>query len=214
MTEPKLKIDKEAGNLSETAKSMIEEQWLYDKHGYFEEVATDEMMKGIECEQDSMALAQKVLKGEFRVSFKKNLNNEFITGTPDIVLKDYVEDIKTSWSIKTFFNADISTLYYWQLQGYMWLTGKEKARLIYCLVNTPEQMVIDMQKRVFYKYDGDSQNPDYIRKRDQIKRNHTFDHIPEADKVKTFEVELNKTGIDVLIEKCKRANEYYNTLKL
>jgi hypothetical protein len=172
------------------------------------------MAKGIECEQDSMRLAQKVLNGEFRVSFKKNLQNEYITGTPDIVLKDFVEDIKTSWSIKTFFNAELSMLYYWQLQGYMWLTEKQNARLIYCLVNTPDEMVIDMQKRVFYKFDGDSQHPEYIRIKEQIRKNHTFDHVPEADRVKVFDVERNETGLELLIEKCKKANEYYETLKL
>jgi hypothetical protein len=214
MTEPKLKVDKEAGNLSETAKTMIREQWLFDNYGYKEIVVTDEMQKGNECEQDSMALVQSVLKCEFRVKYKNKLSNDYIKGYPDIVLTDCVEDIKTSWSIKTFMNAELTDLYEWQLIGYMWLTGKQKARLIYCLVDSPESIIVNEQLKYYYKYGADSSNQNYKAAKEQVRMNHVYSHIPEKDRIKIYNIEYNEDKIQMLIDKCNKANEYYNTLKL
>ena len=72
MTEPKSKADKDAGNLSETAKTLMLEIFLWEKYGYKERVMTDAMMKGLLCEQDSMKLVQDVLGGEFRLKNKVN----------------------------------------------------------------------------------------------------------------------------------------------
>ena len=131
MTEPKLKADKEAGNLSETAKSYIESLYLKNVFGYKEIVQTDEMLKGILTESDSLKLVHEVLGGDFRFKNRELLENDYIKGTPDIILKDCIEDIKSSFTIKTFYNSEITTLYEWQLRAYMWLTNRKKARLIY-----------------------------------------------------------------------------------
>ena len=133
LTNPISKKDKEEGNLSETTKTLAHDIFLRNEFGYKENVYTDEMLKGLYCEQDSMELVQSVLGGEFRKRSGNQLKNKFIQGTPDIVLdsEDVVEDIKTSWDLRTFFNAELSKPYLAQGQGYMWLTGKKKYRLIY-----------------------------------------------------------------------------------
>ena len=212
MTEPKLKADKEAGNLSETAKSYVEELFL-EQFGYRDQVMTEQMYKGILCEQESMQLVTDVLGG-FRSKYDKQLENDYLTGHPDIEIDFVVEDIKTSWDIKTFFKAELSKDYYYQLQGYMDLLDLGKARLIYCLVNTPEEIVADLKKRIWYKFGCNEDNKDYIRMSQQIQKNHTFDHIPLEKRIKVFEIERDQQVIDKIYKQVEKARNYYNTLSL
>ncbi len=64
--------------------------------------------------------------GEIVFKNEEMFTNEYIKGTPDLLIKDdsgaviNVPDIKSSWDIHTFMNAkmdDISKEYYWQGQA-------------------------------------------------------------------------------------------------
>lgn len=78
------------------------------------------------------------------IGLKKNeesFENDFLTGTPDALEGKVVVDVKNSWDHSTFPfyeskcpNKD----YWWQLQGYMILTGYRKAQLEYFLLTNPE----------------------------------------------------------------------------
>ena len=215
MTDPKLKSDKDAGNLSETAKTFVQDKWLFDTFGFKESIKNDYMDKGVEMEQDTMALVQDVLGGPFRSRFATRLENEFVIGTPDIVLPDAVEDIKTSWNLKTFFNADITKMYECQAQCYMWLTGKENYRLIYGLVPTPQHLISKEMQRLSYKFGGNYDNEDYIDECKQIQRNtDLINDIPKENRVKVFEFGYDPNYIETLKAKIEKAREYYLTLKL
>src|SRR5690606_38324505 len=83
--------------------------------------------KGIACESDSLDLVQKVT-GEAYFKNQKQYENEWIIGTPDVVNSENVIDIKTSFNIWSFANADekyAQKSYFYQLLGYMWLCEKE-----------------------------------------------------------------------------------------
>jgi hypothetical protein len=173
------------------------------------------MDKGNECEQDSMDLVSQVVEGGFRSRYNTKLQNEYVIGTPDIVLTDCVEDIKTSWNLKTFFNAELSKMYFAQAQCYMWLTGKEKYRLIYSLVPTPQSMVLNECEKLVYKYGKNYDNEDYIKECQQIQRNNDLiKELPTEKRVKVFAFDYDPAYIELLQIKIERAREYYNTLKL
>ena len=215
MTDPKLKADKDAGNLSETAKTFVEDKWLFDTFGFAESIKNQYMDKGNECEQDSMDLVTQVLEGGFRSRYNTKLQNDYVIGTPDIVLADCVEDIKTSWNLKTFFNAELSKMYFAQAQCYMWLTGKEKYRLIYALVPTPQSMVLNECEKLVYKYGKNYDNEDYIAECQQIQRNNDLiKELPIEKRVKVFAFDYDPNYIETLKGKIEKAREYYNTLKL
>ena len=215
MTDPKLKADKDAGNLSETAKTFVEDKWLFDTFGFAESIKNQYMDKGNECEQDSMDLVTQVLEGGFRSRYNTKLQNDYVIGTPDIVLQDCVEDIKTSWNLKTFFNAELSKMYFAQAQCYMWLTGKEKYRLIYALVPTPQSMVLNECEKLVYKYGKNYDNEDYIAECQQIQRNNDLiKELPIEKRVKVFAFDYDPNYIETLKNKIEKAREYYNTLKL
>jgi len=215
MTEPKLKADKDAGNLSETAKTFVEDKWLFEQFGFSELLKNQYIDKGNECEQDSMDLVSQVVKGGFRARYNTKLQNEYVIGTPDIVLQDCVEDIKTSWNLKTFFNAELSKMYYAQAQCYMWLTGKLNYRLIYALVPTPQSMVLNECEKLVYKYGKNYENEDYIKECQQIQRNNDLiKELPTEKRVKVFAFDYDSAYIETLKVKIEKAREYYNILKL
>lgn len=213
LTEPKLKS--EAGQLSQTAKTMIESMWLKNTFGYREIVTTDAMTKGLRLEQESMALAQQVLGGAFRSKNREALQNDFIIGTPDIILSDYVEDIKTCYNLRTFFEAEPTKLYITQAQCYMALTGRKYYRLIYCLVPNTDDAIIKECERVAWQYGRDYENQDYIDHCTQIKLNNDcIKSIPPMQRVKVFEFSYDESVMDVLYKKVELGREYYKTLSL
>jgi len=213
LTEPKLKS--EAGQLSLTAKTMIEAMWLKNTFGYREIITTDAMTKGLRLEQESMALAQQVLGGAFRSKNRETLKNDFIIGTPDIILSDYVEDIKTCYNLRTFFEAEPTKLYLTQAQCYMALTGRKSYRLIYCLVPNTDEAIIKECERVAWQYGRDYENQDYIDHCTQIKLNNDcIKSIPPMQRVKVFEFSYDESVMDMLYKKVELGREYYLTLKL
>lgn len=217
MTDPKTKEAKAAGELSETAKKFVQDIWLEREYGYRERVTTKEMKKGLLCEQDSMSLVQSVLGGEFRLKCSETYTNEYLIGHPDIVLKneDYVEDIKTSWSLRTFMDAELSKNYLAQAHGYMELTGKKKYRLIYCLIPTPEDMIEDEDRRLFFQFGGNTNNPDYLESVDQLRHNNNVIlTIPKEKRVKIFDFAKDEEYCADMMRRAERAAKYYNTLSL
>ena len=217
MTEPKLKADKEAGNLSETAKSYLRDIWLQDTYGYKEpSTPSVEMLKGLMCEADSMSLVQDVLGGTFRVKNLETFKQDALAGTPDCILPNCVEDIKTSWSLRTFYEADGSnTAYYWQAVAYMMLTGKTAYRLIYCLVPTPEELLQREYSKLEYAYGRNLEDPKYIEAYYQIKKNNDLISIlPKASRIKVFNFALSKEDVQAVENKLKKAEQFYKTISL
>ena len=211
MTEPK----KKGEVLSATAKTLIEAMWLERTYGYREPLVNEYMTKGLHMEQDSMALVQSVLGGAFRVKNRERLKNDHVIGTPDIILPDCVEDIKTSWSLRTFHEADLTTMYIAQAQAYMWLTGRTHYRLIYALVPNTDAAVIGQCERAKWQYRGDYENPDYISHCSQIKRNNDLiNEIDPEKRVKVFAFDFDPTYIANLQTKIEAAREYYAQINL
>ena len=204
--------------LGQTGKSYIQELWLHLEYGYKEPMVTDVLLKGNMCEQDGMALVTDVLGGdEFRSKNKKPFGDDdpYFMGTPDVVLKDVVEDIKNAWSLKTFVNIEKpDPVYYAQGQVYMHLTGRELFRIHHCLINTPIELVQNEQRKFFWKYGGNEENRHYQDAAIQIEQNHNFDHIPMEKRVKTFEFEYDPSFIAELQSKVILAREYYSSLQL
>lgn len=215
-------------SLGEGAKSWIREQWLQKEYGFKKPLFTRELMKGNMLESAAINLLDEIIPAGFRHKNKKHFENEFFRGTPDIDLSksdDLVEDIKCPWSIKTYFEKDCDEqikdpIYYGQLQVYMNLTGAKKARLVYCLLNTPPEL-LEGEKRKFaslfgiYKEDFPFDfEDDYEEAVAKIDSNHNYDHIPNAQKLKYVDIEYNEEYILKLQMCVGLAREYYHTLKL
>lgn len=213
MTNPRSKKEL----LSETTKSYLRELWIkevFDRERY--DTTNKYTSKGIQVEPDSMDLVHKVT-GEFYVKNREKLQNDFISGTPDIIIRDEnknparIKDIKSSWDIWTFAKVDYKQAfgnYYWQLFGYMWLTETLESDLLYCLVNTPDELIESELYKLSFKI-GDS---DEVM--EQARKNYEFDDIPVEMRLKQYVFQFDTDVLEKLKERIVLSREFLNTLTL
>ena len=209
MTEPRSKSEV----LSQTAKSYIEDLFNELEFGYRKEFSSRYTDKGLEMEDEAIQFASEQFDWDFVVKNTERFTNDYITGEPDINTDSLLADIKCSWSLDTYpmFEADLKNKdYYWQLQGYMWLTGKTQAELVYCLMNTPLQIVEDEVRRAHWKAGLIDEDIDL---RHEVQLKHNYDNIPSKLRVKRYIIERDEKAIEKIIEKVEIAREYYKMLK-
>lgn len=198
--------------LSETTKAYLREVWIaevFDRIKY--DTKNKYMDKGIACESDSLDLVQQVTK-ETYFKNKKMLDNDWVKGTPDVT-KPLI-DIKTSWDIWTFAKVDedlaIKT-YFYQLQGYMWLLGAKESQLMYCLVNTPEEIIADELYKASFRNPELSENEEATQK---FRKNYIFDDIDPKLRMKKYSFVSSDEEIENLKEKIKACRDYLRGLSL
>jgi hypothetical protein len=170
--------------LSETTKSALLEIYIQQKYKRYKDISNKYIEKGVAVENDAIDMWRRERNA---IVFKNEVNfqNDFITGTPDLLIKDggavvNVPDIKSSWDIHTFIDAklnDISKDYYWQGQAYCWLTGAPKATFCFVLVNAPSQMIDSEKYRLSLRMNliDPQSNPEFIKKAQRIERNMIYD---------------------------------------
>jgi hypothetical protein len=208
MTAPRSKSEV----LSQTAKTYVEElakEHLFSIKKVFKSRYTD---KGNEVEEKAIELTEDVLGFEFLTKNENYYQNDYIKGTPDIITTSLVIDVKSSWSGDTFpfFETELPNKdYYYQVMGYMWLTGKKNALISYCLINTPEEIVNDEIRRTAWgKYEIE---PSEETIRDVVAL-HSFDHIPKDRRVKAFHVEYNEGVVNEMKTRIEHCRTYFNEL--
>lgn len=215
MTEPQSKADKEAGLLSKTAQKYLLDIYVSQKYGRKRDIQTKQMRKGIEVEQESINL----LSLYFKRPFSKNNNrfsNDFISGHPDII-DDGIIDIKSSYDLWTFIGNlpdKLDSLYYWQMQSYMWLTNKSKATISYCLVNTPDSIIQQEKYYLLKNMDVISEeSPEFVREAMKIELNMKFDDIDIKERVLLFNVDRNEDDILKIQYKVEKAREFLHEIE-
>lgn len=216
MTEPVTKADKEAGLLSKTAQKHLLEVYIAEKYGRKKDIQTKQMKKGVEVEQDSVDLLSIYLKMPFTKN-EQRFTNDYITGLPDIVDNDRIIDIKSSYDLWTFIGNipdKLDSLYHWQMQSYMWLTGTKSAVIAYCLVNTPENIIEQEKYYMLKKMDvATEESPEYVKEAMKIEFNMSFDDISIDERVLMFKVERNEDDIIRIQQKVEKAREFLRELE-
>lgn len=222
MTEPRNKGDREAGNLSETAKTNLIDVYVSNRYGRNTDIQNKYIQKGLLVEEDSITLYSRVTK-TFHKKNEMPLNNDFIKGTPDLYRgesinkADHIIDIKSSYDIFTFFrnyNSDLNSLYYWQVQGYMDLTGASSASVAYCLVDTPDQIINDEKRRLLWKMGvATEDNEDFKQASAELDRLLTYSDIPLNERLIEFYVERDQDKIELMHRKVEKAREYLNNME-
>lgn len=145
--------------LGKTGQKRAIATYIENTDGRYKEIKSKYLDKGIFNESGAIELVNRV----YHTNFQKNearLYNDRITGECDILSIDEVADVKCSWDRFTFEESRLSDDYEWQLRGYMELYDKPKARVIYCLTDAPDHMILKELESASYKYNGDL--PDFI----------------------------------------------------
>lgn len=217
MTDPKNKGDKDAGLLSETAKAELVKIYNLEKYGRKYEVITKVMDKGIQAEQDSINLLSLVDNRKY-VKNELQLENEFIKGTPDIIYSEdgwinkYIFDTKTSWSLDTFQQNRYKRVdkdYYYQLLGYMCLTGSIRGEICYCLTNTPDSILNGEMYKLLSRMDVvTEEDPRYKIAAEMLLKCHNFDDIPIIERVIRIKYDYNQVDVTNVYEKVKKCREW------
>lgn len=206
MTNPQSKKE----TYSKTMIGELQKIWIEQKYGRSKEIQTLQMEKGITQEEDAITLLSKVDKS-FYVKNEENLTNDYLTGTPDIITNEVI-DIKSSWDIFSFFKSqleDINKDYYYQLQSYMDLTGLDKARLVYCLVSTPESLISREKDKL--TWNGFLDDPVLYKKAEyEIDRLSRYEDIPAVERVYQITINRNDEDIQAIHERVKLCREYWN----
>jgi hypothetical protein len=175
------------------------------------------MEKGILCEDDAIKLVSEI-EGKHFVKNQERKSNKFITGHADIVTDDAVYDTKVSWESETFLPKllePLDKMYYIQLQCYMWLYGKEKAKLYYCLVSAPDMLIQNERKRLLYNMDVISEeSPEYKLAEYELLKNMIFDDILPQERIISNLVYRDEEIISKLPEKVLKAREFLSQFQI
>jgi len=215
MTDPRSKSE----TLSETTKTHLIDVYVANRYGRQDDIQNKYIEKGLAVEEDSITLYSRI-KGEVYFKNEDHLSNEYIKGTPDLYIGDtittarHIIDIKSSWDIYTFMRTitkDINKLYYWQLQGYMALTGARSATLAYCLVNTPQQLIDDEKRRLMWKMGvATEETPLFIEACNELQRNMTFDDIALHERLIEFKIDRDDNDIDRMYARVMACRQWLN----
>jgi len=222
MAEPKGEKDKREGNLSEGAKTHLVDIYVSNKYGRNTNIQTKYTSKGLMVEEDSITLYSR-LKKRF---FKKNIeaiSNSMIKGTPDFYIGESIRnaeeiiDAKSSWDIFTFFRVvtkPINPDYWWQMQGYMALSGASCATLAYCLIDTPETLINDEKRRLLYQMGvATEENNDYQEACLELDKLMRYGDIPIEERMIEFKIERDNEAIARLYAKVLKARDYLNQIE-
>lgn len=183
---------KKAGELSAGAKTYVKKRLKESLFGYRESFGSKYTEKGIQVENDSIALYNRVT-GHSCVKNTERRTTDLLTGEADIINGDTVIDIKSSWSLLTFpiFAADAHDAgYEWQLRAYMLLWNLPRAELAFCMVTTPAGLIGYEDHAV-----------------------HVVDHIPDEMRVTRLQFERCDDKESQMIERIKLAQTYYAELE-
>ena len=193
--------------LGKTGKSYCED-WLkeqvFNRKKSFQSKFTD---KGLIMEDNSIDFIADQLGYGFLVKNEVHFENDFCQGTPDIILKDHIIDVKNSWDCFTFpfFDKEIpNTDYYWQAQCYMELLGLSHYKLIYVLSDTPKHL-IEREALYYAENNGydELDNDLYL----EFENKMTYSDIKPTDKIKVFDIEYNKEDVEKIkdrVEECRK----------
>jgi hypothetical protein len=197
------------GELSKTAQSCVKQMLKEEVLGVKRTFSNKYLDKGLIMEDEAIDLvASRYQLDPFVTKNETHFANGYIQGTPDLIYGDAIRDIKCSWSIDTYplFDDVIPNKdYYWQLMGYMALTGKRKAYLDYCLVDTPEYLIQRELDSMAYRMGADEVLP---AAEEEVRRNMTFGHIDTEIRVKTFEIEWDDQAWEAIQERIDECREW------
>jgi hypothetical protein len=197
-------------SLSAGPKTFLGQIFKEEFYGKTGQIQSKYLDKGLLSEEEAISMygdfiSKKVSKNTERY------DNEYITGEPDIN-DEFLADIKCSWNHTTFpVTAEYvpNKDYYWQLQGYMALTDRKESRLVYCLVDTPDELIYDELKRVRSKL-GVIELPEELEQ--EIWDSHKLLGIEPKHRIKEFVIQRNDEDIESIYKRVTLAREYLNTL--
>lgn len=237
MTSPQNKADKEAGNLSQTAKTHLRTIYREIVTGRTEMITSKYFEHGNFGEEYALTMLAKRLKRMIKKNTER-ISNEFFSGEPDTYIGETIYkvthgfDTKCPFSVFTmpFSGDELDAIYYYQNMTYMALTGAEKWTTVYCLINHSLDSINKQKQSAWFKHgcEWKGVTDEYIAEATEIEKNciynkaeflksyphYDFDckdwqyDLTDEQRVKTFTVERDEAVIEAMKSKVEKAREY------
>lgn len=214
------KLFSSKGDLTVTNKKALIEIYVQETIGFKKDITNKFWEKGVACEPEGRDLIQQLHPDVFIPKNTIRKENEYVTGEWDVYFPDLrlVYDIKCAWDYLSFNNSELSVEYEWQLRCYMWLLSANKARLAYCLCDTPENILVAEYNRMKWKNGFlDDSDPVFVAMREDFEKLHTFSHLPIEQRMRIWEIEHDESKIEVLksrLDKCRQWLKEYHEQQL
>jgi len=222
MTEPKDKASKDAGELSQTAKTMLIKAYIQHKYDRDKDLDSKQIRKGKANEAEGIKLLS-IFTGEILEKNDTRLENDYITGEPDVFLgesiynADFIFDTKLSWDIWSFLGNILSPLdkgYELQLQGYMALTNAPKSAVAYVLTDIPQDELENEKYSLLRKMGCATEiDPEYVEAAAKLEINSIYPDIPLEEKILIFPVEKDEELIQKIYSKIEKARLFLQQLE-
>ncbi len=206
--------------LSRGAKSYLKRLYFELKYGKWsasKEKGNKYTDKGKIVQPESILLCS-ALDGVDYIENEERIENEFLSGVPDAYLgksvreADFILDVKSSWDVDTFgesVDGKINPLFWWQVQGYMELSGAKSASVDHCLINTPSSIIEDEKFRLAKKMDVvTTETPIYRLREAELINNMTFDDMDDDEKRIKFVVDRDDEAVKKIYSKIPQCREY------
>ena len=206
-------------SLGDSCTSYLKEVYVWEKYGK-EPVGGAERskytMKGKLVEEESIMMLSRIDSLTYSKNDKR-YNNNYLTGEPDIIVSNdgipqKIIDIKSSYDFATLLanvGSPLNSLYRYQVQGYMALTGATEAEVCYCLVNMPQELINSEKKRIFYALNAATEeSPEYKRQVERLENNMTFDEVPIQERIVRFPVQRDEELINKIYKRIEACREW------
>lgn len=218
-------IDYDPEKLSDTVRAELCKIYSYEVYGKSALNAGGTkpftLDKGNLAEPDAIKLLSR-LDGVEYVKNQRLISNRWFKGIPDILIGKYkkyvtaVKEIKTSYDLPAFLsllNKPCESDNIWQMTGYLDILQLDEGEICHCLVNMPESMIKDEEKRVADRCQKLNLEEAEVEKRlFQLKASMVYDEIPEELRVVRFTVTKDKVRIRMAHDRVKLARVWLKEL--
>ncbi len=109
------------------------------------------------------------------------------------------------------FETKVDPDYEWQLQGYMDLTGKENAAVIYCLMDAPEDVVEREARNLSFKAGYDELDFDFY---EQVRESMMYSHLPDELRIKRFDVRRDEKKIEQIKKRVELCRKHISSINI
>ena len=204
----------EKSELPKGAITYVEDWYKEQLYSRRKEFTSKYTNKGNLVEDEAIDFIAREFGYGFLVKNEQRFENDFCTGTPDVLPKDEVIDNKSSWDCFTFplFKTQIDKGYWWQLQGYMWLTNRSKAKLIYTLMDMPPAELEKLYQSALFL--PENKERDAMEVFEDVRAQHSYSHLPANLRKKAFLIERDDEAIKQIEARVIALRKYLETIKI
>ena len=192
-------------------------EWIKQQPEFFnrrKNVENKYMTKGNEVEDAALQFVAEQMGYSMLIKNETREENDYMTGECDNKQPDHTIDTKASWDSSTFplFETELDPIYEWQGRGYMELYNVPKHVVVYCLMDTPAELISGEVKSQSYKR-GLSED-ETIDLYEELFKSMTYEDVDPALKLKALWIERDKSKIEEIKFRVELCREFImNTIK-